>query len=462
MKIENGSIFDQMIAECVREDEKSRKLESVMFPDGRVSRKVPLRYRIIAAAFAEHSTLEELNTTLMENDCPRLYSRNLWEAGLIYAFSRRMPYQEWRRLEMNISELPDPLVQDQSGFGKRITFDALRHYVEQNSEKDPEMRTAHLTKVMENRLLELSRGDDDSGFRSFILSNLLAFSPVREKTRYYFCKYLYFYISTKVESYVKLRESPYPVSPLVEEAVLDDLAVLRGVTKLRRKKTTAGEARTILGESAISCGEVFDAFNYFFYGYVSLDWMDVLMDYYGDMKRLDPGEKAELAEAFRHYDKKLRDLSDDQVIVLKQKELREKEAELDAVYSRKNPVKGYQRNRSGENTIRRYLKGALDLDRMTLICFLLFFGSEADLTPDMFIDRGRMDDILQECGFSRLREENDFDDFVIRYMEAGNPSALLMQEVTEHAENEENFYLYKVYLSSRSEDQELKKIIGLA
>ena len=105
MKIENGSIFDQMIAECVREDEKSRKLESVMFPDGRVSRKVPLRYRIIAAAFAEHSTLEELNTALMENDCPRLYSRNLWEAGLIYAFSRRMPYQDWRRLEMYISEL---------------------------------------------------------------------------------------------------------------------------------------------------------------------------------------------------------------------------------------------------------------------------------------------------------------------------------------------------------------------
>ncbi len=462
MKKEKGSIFDQMMAECVREDEKSRKLDNCMFPDGRVSRKVPLRYRIIAAAFAEQSTLEELNAALMENNCPKLYSRNLWEAGLIYAFSRGMTYPEWRRMEKHLSELLDPEVQDHSGFGRKITFDALKRYVEQNSQKELEMRTAHLTKVMENRLLELAKGDDDSDFRGFVLSNMLAFSPVREKTRYYFCKYLFFYISTKVESYIKLREKAFPVSPYVEEAVLDELSVLKGVTKLKRKKMTVEEIRRIMDDSALSCGEVFDAFNYFFYGYVSLDWMDVLMDYYGDMKKLEPGQKAELAEAFRHYDKKMKDLSDDQVILLKQKEIREKEDELDAVYSRSDPVKGYQRNRSGENTIRRYLKGVLDIDRMTLICFLLFFGSEADLSPDMFVNRARMDDILQECGFSRLREENDFDDFVIRYMEADNPSALLMQEVTDHAENEENFYLYKVYLSSRSEDQELKKIIGLA
>ena len=461
MKNMKPSIFDQMIAECIREDERGKRLDSLMLSSGRGFRKVPVRYRIIAAGFAERAALEELNEELMKNDCPKLYSRNFWEAGLIYAFSNGMTYPEWRRMESRLDDLRALVLQDQSGFGNRITLQELKEYVEKNSEITAEMRTVHLTRRMDEELLKAALEDEDS-FRSFVVANIFSFSPVREKTRYYFCKYLYYYLRTKIDSYLNLLQMNIPVSPLVEEAVLDELCVLKGVTKLKRKKMTADESLQVLSESAISCGEIFNAFNHFYYGYVSLDWMEVLMDAYGSMERLTPEQKAELAEAFRHYDKSMKGLSDDQVMILKQKEIQEKEDELDAVYSRSNPSKGYQRNRSGENTIRKYLRGSLDIDRMTLICFLMFFGSEIDLSYEMAVDRRRMDEILTECGFAPLRVENHFDHFVIQYMEASDPSAYLMEEVTEYAENEENFYLYKVYLSSRSEDQELKKILGLA
>ena len=455
------SIFDQMIAECIQEDEKGERLDSCMLYPGKISRKVPLRYRIIAAGFADQVTLEELNEKLMDNDCPKLYSRNFWEAGLIYAFSNGLSFPQWRRMESNVSDLRNLVMHNQSGFDDRINLSDLKRYVEINSENNSQMLTVHLTKRMDEEL-RIAALEGEQGFREYVVANLFSFSSVREKTRYYFCKYLYYYIQTKIDNYVSLQKSNHPVDPLKEEESLDELCVLKSVTKLKRKKMTEEEIVQLLNQSVVSCGEIFNAFNRFYYGYVSLDWMDVLMDAYGDIQRLEPDQRAELAEAFRHYDKKMRGLTDDQVILFKQKEIQKKEEELDAVYSRSNPSKGYQRNRSGENTIRKYLKGTLDIDRMTLICFLLFFGHEINAGYNMSINHFRLSEILQECGFAPLREENLFDAFVIRYMQSDNPSGILVQEVTEYAENEENFYLYKVYLSSRSEDQELKKILGLA
>ena len=142
----------------------------------------------------------------------------------------------------------------------------------------------------------------------------------------------------------------------------------------------------------------------------------------------------------------------------KQEEMDAEEDELNAVFSRDGDNKGYQRNRAGENTIRKYIKGGLDIDRTTLICFLIFFGSNAELPEAQAISRKRLDDILAECGFAMLREEDDFDAFIMAFIESDDRVSLLMNEVTAYALGEENFYLYKMYYASRSAEEDMNNL----
>ena len=93
---------------------------------------------------------------------------------------------------------------------------------------------------------------------------------------------------------------------------------------------------------------VFDNFNYFYFGYVSLDWLEVLLESYGDLKHLPHHQKKRLAESLRHYDSHLRGLSDEEVLSLKIQQMQKEEEKLDQIYSLDSTDRGYQRNRSGE------------------------------------------------------------------------------------------------------------------
>ena len=88
-----------------------------------------------------------------------------------------------------------------------------------------------------------------------------------------------------------------------------------------------------------------------------------------------------------------------------------------------------------------------------------FFGEKADLPEQYTITRSRLDDILAECGFAELRREDEFDDFIIRYLESDEKVDMLMDEVTDYALDEENFFLYKTYLASRSAEADMEKLI---
>ena len=140
---------------------------------------------------------------------------------------------------------------------------------------------------------------------------------------------------------------------------------------------------------------------------------------------------------------------------------KKEEEELDAVYSLDGTDRGYQRNRSGENTVRKYIKGALDLDRTTFICFLLFFGKSTRLCDSLRVTKERLDAILLECGFSKLMAEHDFDGFILRYLDSRDPADLLMEEVTRYARQEENFFFYNMYKDSKNYQQEYRKIMGV-
>ncbi len=80
--------------------------------------------------------------------------------------------------------------------GGKITLKQLERYVRDNS--SGLMETQMLTRHMEREIVE-SQSEDD--FFAFMNRNVQNFSSVREKARYYFCKYLYLYIRQKCEHY---------------------------------------------------------------------------------------------------------------------------------------------------------------------------------------------------------------------------------------------------------------------
>ena len=449
------SVFDRMIMTLMDEQEVSGFLDDCMSFDTNRIGNVPLRYRLIALGFVKHSTLSEVNESLKNNGCAVLYSRSLWEASLIYAFHNGMSYNEWKKLQDTCRELRESdELKDKYFRGSRITIGDIREYVEANSDLVGNAEvTRHITKTMDEKIKKLAQGEMD--FREFLKYSFDSMSPVREKTRYYFCKYLNYYLESCIERYLETRDEGAAADSEAEE-----LAIFKGLTELKRKKMSDEEVRDLLHEKAISPGAIFDAFNYFFFDYVSLDWMDVLLEYYGDISSVPESDRKKVADALRKYEPaKYSGMSDEEVLAARQEEMEMKEEELDRAYSEDDPSKGYQRNRAGENTIRRYIKGGLDIDRTTLICFLLFFGNKSDLPKEHKITRDRLDEILMECGFSELRREDEFDDFVIRYMESDEPVDLLMEEVTYYALEEENSFLFKTYLASRSAEEDMGKLM---
>lgn len=453
-KEKEHSAFDTIIAEVMSDAGSSFLLEESMSKDIEKINRVPLRYRIIALGFVRHFTLEELNERLVQAGCAKLYSRSIWEAGLIYAFLHRMSYSEWKELQQICLTFRDEQDPSNGYFqSNTISMEELRRYLEDNSTEDDQIfRTRHLTRFLQNRIEQTAVGQES--FRQFLAENVQAFSSVREKTRYYFCKYLYYMLVFRAEQYAAALEKGL----LVEDA-FSDVLVFKGYSQLKRKKHTPQEAKDFLMNADLSCGEIFDAFNYFYFEYVSLDWMQVLLEYYGNIASLPDSAKQTLAEHLRRYDPtQYEAMSDEQVLDVLQEAIDADEKAMDELYSLDGSNRGYQHNRSGENTIRKYIRGSLDIDRTTLICFLLFFGNGTELPENDRITRGRLTDILLECGFPGLREEDDFDYFVIQYLDAEDPVGYLMEEVTNYAFQEENFYLYRVYQSSVSYNDYFEKL----
>ena len=449
------SAFDRMIESLMQEQSEEKMLDDCMSYDMKTISKVPLRYRIIALGFVRRNSLQEVNDTLKSQGCAALYSRSLWEASLIYAFHNGLSYKEWKALQDVCRDVrKQKELKDRYFTNSRISLNDIRTYVEDNSETEGQVEaTRHLTRANDIRIQNLTFEGMD--FRDFLSISFDTMSPVREKSRYYFCKYMYYYLTTALDRYISARRDGQD-----NETLLEELAIFKGVTGLKRKKMVDEEVRESLSEAGVSFGAIFDAFNYYYFDYVSLDWMEVLIEYYGNFTSMPEDARRRLAASLRNYDPAgYAGLTDDEVLEKKQHEMDEEDEELNAVFSRSGDNKGYQRNRAGENIIRKYVKGGLDIDRTTLICFLIFFGNNAEMPERYRISRKRLDDMLTECGFAELREDDDFDAFIIAFIESDDPVSLLMNEVTAYAMGEENFYLYKMYYASRSAEEDINKLL---
>ena len=454
-RTQDGSLLDGLIGELMSTGEAESPVDICLSGSRKQIAAVPLRYRLIALGFVQKLSLEDVNKKLLDNGCEELYARSLWEATLIYAFKNSFSYTAWKTLLAECSGVKTEILKEnQTLSSSALCMRDIAAYIDDNSVRDHDVaKTQHRTQMLAAKLSEI--GKDQQAFRLFILSNVSSFSTVREKTRYYFCKYLYYYLSARMVVYLTALEK----NSGVKEA-WEGLSVFRVRTALDRKRHTPDEAREKILESPLSFGEIYDAFENFFFGYITQDWLQVLLEYYGKLSGLTKAQKKQLAAEVRRRNKDLARISDDEAIEWLEAEMERKERETDRLYALDNKKAVYQRGRAGENFLRKILHGDLDPDRITFLSFLVFFGKEAQkyIPSDYRITKDRLNGILAECGFPVLSQDRSGDLFFMDFLEADDPMMFLMEEAETMAFSEENFHLYKTYLSSASNEKNWEEI----
>ena len=256
-------LFEKIIEHLLDDRSGSTLLERCMQPGYREVSKIPLRYRIIALGFIEGYDLDQLNDRLDECGCARLYARNFWEATLIYAFYNGLTYEAWKQLEESCESFREKIAeQDFDLSDGRITMKDLREYIEKNSEmRGGHIVTRHMTRMMQESI----KTSNEEDFQEWLERNISSFSSVREKTRYYFCKYLLYYLESVMEQYITAEKTARGY-----EEALDKASVFKILAALRRGGLSEKEKREKFENAAISPGELFEAFNYFYFGYVRL------------------------------------------------------------------------------------------------------------------------------------------------------------------------------------------------
>ena len=273
---------------------------------------LPGRLAVLAEGFARNLTLEEVNERLEDEGYETLYARSFYEAGLIYAFSHQLGYNRWMELYQKYMEkYTEQAKSKKQSFPKgKITLKNLEKYVKENSSE--QLETEMLTSFMEQDIIE-SQSEED--FFHFMDQNVENFSAVREKARYYFCKYLYLYIRQKIENYYESCEKSEALlrqygSALEKEErgylelhALEELNFLKPLTALKkdaaksRNRMLLEEKKELVENTAITPGGVFDEFNYFYFGYVSVDWMELIFELYGSVEDWPDNLKLRIAHA---------------------------------------------------------------------------------------------------------------------------------------------------------------------
>ena len=300
---------------------------------------LPGRLAVLAEGFAQKMDLGEVNERLKEEGFESLYARSLYEAGLIYAFSHGLSYEEWKELYQAYMERYtgkiDP--EKQVFSGGKITLKQLEAYVRDHSSSGS-LETEMLTRFMETEIIE-SKNDED--FYRFMDQNVENFSAVREKARYYFCKYLDLYIRQKCENYYEscetsermLRQYGNTLNKdergYLERLALEELNFLKPLTALKRDaqkskgRMTLEEKRELLENTALTPGGIFDEFNYFYFGYVSVDWLELVFELYGPVEDWPENLKIRIAHSLGYCTRNPEEAQKQTAL----KKLREKEDE---------------------------------------------------------------------------------------------------------------------------------------
>lgn len=489
-------------------------------------KNIPKRIEILKKAFEEDWNLEQVNEKLESNFCERLYARNRYEAGLIYAFQNGLGYEKWKALYKQYTQeqqkketgvtAEDTYIHEQnenkgkkdsthrkikydSGIwsGTKINLRYIKEYIERNSQNEM-LITGIQTMQMEEKLRHVKAENGSMEFSRFMQENANKFSVVREKARYYFCKYLYYYIEERCQNYYKQcekketalkegkGESVLKYCRREEQLSLAELDMLKNITELKKEaeklksELTIPQRKEYLESAGISYRTLFDRFNYFYFGFITLERTEYLYETYWEFfqelegehwKNKEPKVRAkwedEMLEVARYagiYKGKLTSKRKEKAFARLAElkiHLDEKEKKLDQEYSLDSLEPGSQRGRGGETYFRDFITGKRDINRDTLIIFLLFADGTTKLSTEKRITKSRLNRILNNCGFAQLNSvERDFDRFIYGYLDKANRQEridLLYEAAQEAVERGEDFCFRKMYLQGRSRQEELLK-----
>lgn len=457
------------------------------------------RMEIMRKGFAEHLTSKRVNELLLENYCEALYARNIYEAALIYCFDHKKTYEEWRQMVAMCDQAYCP---EQGKSGTVLTLSALREYVAKESQKaGSSLNTAFITRGMQT---ELEKTESDENFMSFLLKNIENFSAVREKARYYFSKYTMLYIDERIQKYLSACEkvdllrcrkagmlSEEEKSP--EKTAVEELSFLKPLKPLQRSADTAkfdtkgylsmDEKKKLLAETSLTSGGIFDAMNQYYFGYISIDWLELCLEMYPDIEEWPTETRRKIAQALGYICPETTPEEEAQILDSLEERIMEKEVELeqqwDRAYVRREDAaaafagadKTFQHEAAGETAesiadprvqekkatlaFRDFLLGRKDVNRRTLIMYLIFIQARTALTEENKVTVPRLNKILLNCGFSQLQPNREFDRFVMGFLKAEDPIVYFQLFVQDRLKNQKESVLYAIYENSYNHQKEL-------
>ena len=476
------SLLDALIEDYMNAGMDDQSMLDICFSRNQAQlTALPPRYALIALGFIKRQTVQDVNENLRQNGFAVLYPRNLYELSIIYALNNGMSYEQWRSIASSLSDYKEIISgkKDELISNESITTANLREFVEANSTlEDGVLKTQSFTTILARSMDTL----DTTGYTldDLIKENISRFSTVREKTRYYVCKYLLYFLDTRKHRYLRALKTgvdiPYALSELA--------SVIKSKTIATRTTLSVEESDKVIEEAAISMNSVFQAYQEYYFGFGQMDWMEILLESSNDLDSMDDTEKRNFVIKIReYYDKQkpnpVNHLSDTDAFEwfkaeLKRNELKKDKEDQDKAASKKQDQKG----RSGETFFRNVLKGNVDLDRSTLIGMLVFLGNSSLVPEEHIITLDRMNDILRKCGYAELTPSDPqdtsshfpfkaestpntpatIDDFFIQFIQSYDKESELFTAAEALAQNGKDFYLYKSYLNSKSAEERWNKI----
>lgn len=226
----------------------------------------PERYRLIYKGFCQGWDLDTLNLKLAEKKEKKLYSRDLIEATLIYAFQKKLKYEKWRQLVDQIRGLEksgaydDLLITGSNGSYSAFPLERIERYVKDSSLSfDGAAYTIQRTRTVEQSIERIAC---DREFLLYITENIRNFCEGREKARYYICKYFLLYLKTMIGNYMAcdskrtLKRNIYLELPLSNISKMDPN---------RHARMSIDEVEECLKSAKVSSNKLFDLLNRFYF-----------------------------------------------------------------------------------------------------------------------------------------------------------------------------------------------------
>lgn len=215
-------------------------------------------------ASAISGVLLSLTLPLQEKNEEVLYARDLIEASLIYAFQKKLTFDHWYSLIVQIREFESSgsydgfLINGFNGSYSAFPLARMENYVQMNSCFYAEtMYTLQRTLTVEK---DLGRLGENQEFVSYMCENIRMFCDGREKSRYYICKYFLFYLNTRIKYYMasdknrRIKRNIYLDLPLSNISKMDPN---------RHAHMSEEEIKECLATAKISPNKLFELLNRF-------------------------------------------------------------------------------------------------------------------------------------------------------------------------------------------------------